>query len=117
MPVLSVAAAILAMQTFTVTRYAAGTYTEGGYVAGTTSTFSIKASVQPVKGQELMRLPEGERLRDYLAVYTDTQLRSLQDDKAPDRISIEGYTYEVVAVDDWMTEGGYVKALVARVNA
>lgn len=117
MSVVNVAPAILALSsgTYTVTRYAAGDYVAGKLTAGSTSTLSISASVQPVSGQELQRLPEGERVKDWLYVYTPTELNTREGKKAADKISIDGANYEVATVDDWATEGGFYRALVQRV--
>lgn len=106
----------LASGTYTVTRYGAGSYSNGGATLGSSSTFTIRASVQPATGRELQRLPEGERVRDWLAIWTPTLLRTQEGSSAPDRISIDGYTYEVAIVDDWMSEGGYCKAIAQRLD-
>ena len=119
MPVLDLSGVIRALKsgTYTVTRYAAGDYDEGVYEEGATSTFTIDASVQPAGGKDLERLPEGERLKDYLTVLTPTELRTRADAASPDRVSIDGATYEVVEVADWFSEGNFYRALVHRLEA
>lgn len=118
MPVLPVAAVIsaLASGTYTVTRYGAGSYVEGEHTEGTASTFDIKASVQPMSGRELMKLPEGERTQDNLVVLTASELRTREGTAQADRLSIDGATYEVLGVEDWYSEGGFYRAHVRRVT-
>lgn len=101
---------------YVVTRFGGGDYVEGAYVAGETETLTIEASVQPASGKELQRLPEGERTSDYLSVWTQTELFGRQESKSPDRILVDGYTYEVALVNDWLSEGGYVHAVVQRLD-
>lgn len=99
--------------TYTVTRRAASTYSNGVRVAGSTSTLSITASVQPVTGRELERLPEGMRTTEVVKLYTTTALRTA-DSGDPDHISIDGETYEVQLVERW-TAKGYYKIMALKV--
>lgn len=74
--------------------------------------FTIQASVQPMRGKDLLSLPEGRRASASFRLYTDFRLRTV-DDKAqqnPDRVTfrIPAHdltaplrTYEVIHVDDW----------------
>lgn len=101
--------------TYSLKRHGAGDYVEGVFVPGSVTTSTIQASVQPAGGKELQRLPEGERLQDYLAVWTTSELLTLEGSRAPDRLVIDGAEYEVVAVEDWLSEGNYYKAIVHRV--
>ena len=82
---------------YTITRYASGTMVKGRYVAGSTSTLTIQASIQPVSGEDLKPLPEGRRLDDFVKVYTDSNLQTLP--SQPDRLTWRGYTYECISVD------------------
>lgn len=86
---------------YTITRYAAGTMVKGRYVAGSTSTLTIQASIQPVSGEDLKSLPEGRRLDDFVKVYTDSNLQSLQEVSTvqQDRLTWRGHTYECISVD------------------
>lgn len=47
--------------TVQLTRKAVGTYVDGHYLPGTATTTSIRATIQPAKGTQLMDLPEGVR--------------------------------------------------------
>jgi hypothetical protein len=91
-----------------------GSFVAGRWVSGAPFQFQVTASVQPASGKELDRLPEGFRTREVLAVYTATELRVGAAGVPPDRIEVQGGTYEVQAVERWES-GGYWKALAARV--
>lgn len=87
--------------TYTVTRYGAGSYTDGRWVrAASPTTLSIEASIQPLDERKVMNLPEGIRQEVTLRCYTLTPL--LAPDQATgiegDRITIDGQTYKVAHV-------------------
>lgn len=64
----------------TVYRQGAGSYVDGRWVAGTTSSFTIDANVQPgLKYNDTQMLAEGERSRKSLRVYTSTLLRGIKE--------------------------------------
>lgn len=91
---------------YTVTRYAAGTHsnTTGRFTPGSTSTLTIRASVQPASPSDVERLPEGMRGRDARRVYTETQLFPVRQGAQPrqaDTLVIDGYVYEVADVNYW----------------
>jgi hypothetical protein len=126
--------ASLATGTYTVTRTAAGDFgggfpislggglasnEDGRYRPGTSSTFTISASVQPARGRDLLRLPEGQRTREVIAIFTAT---ALQTAAAPggataDAITFQGSQYEVQTVEYWFQAGGFYKALALKVQA
>lgn len=64
----------LATGTYTVTRTAAGPYTNGRYAPGTATTFPITAGIEPVTGRELMDMPEGQRGDEVIRIFTPTPL-------------------------------------------
>jgi hypothetical protein len=100
----------------TIRRGSAGSSSKGRYTPGATSdTTGVVASVQPIKGDELERLPEGIRTKRPAKLYTETELK--QKDTAagtpPDLIIWDGETWEVESVEKhaW---GTYYKALIVR---
>lgn len=99
-----------------VTRGSVGTTANGRYSPGPTSTLTIAGSVQPLNGKDLLRLPEGMRTRDLLAVFTETELRVVDAGAGtpPDVLTINGAAYEVEKVERWAELGGYWKAIVAK---
>lgn len=88
--------------TYTRTRTTAGTYSAGRYSAGSTATASIRASVQPLTGRDLMVLPEGRRGDATVAVYTTTELRVTSPAGAADKLTIDGETWEIIHVEPWV---------------
>lgn len=104
---------------YVVLRTAAGAYDENGrYTAGSTSTFSINASIQPVSGRDLQRLPEGLRTLDLKSVWSRTQLFTAE---APagmqaDVITVGPHSYQVQTVLDWFSNAGYFKYIIQKVG-
>jgi hypothetical protein len=90
----------------TVTRYAAGSYVDGRWVEGVGSTFTIKASVQPLSDREMQLLPEARRNTETYNLFTDTQLRTAEQTqgKNADRVSIYGEMFEVLSVGHWQND-------------
>ena len=84
-----------------ITRHAAGSYVNGLFVAGSPSTITIQASIQPATGEDIKALPEGRRLDDYVKVYTDADLQVLEEVNGlqPDKLTWRGHTYECISSD------------------
>lgn len=99
-------------------RYAAGT-TTGGYIAGGTETeFSILASVQPLKPNEIQCLPEGRRNSKAFRLYSNTALQMLEGTNAkPDQVLLFGERYEVIGHGPWQNDViNHNKYIVVKVN-
>lgn len=100
---------------FTVTRVALGTDDSNGrYIPGATTTFSIDANVQPV-GSNLKVIPEGYTADDVRIVRTATALVKLP---VPDLVTIAGIQYGVYRVDGpWSGFGcTFYNVYVARIT-
>lgn len=69
--------------------------------------------VQPASARELDRLPEGERDKETLTVYTRQPLRvgNLADGTSADCVVYNGARYTVAAVETW---SGYTRALAQK---
>lgn len=80
------------------------------------TTFEITASVQPMSGRELDRLPEGLRQREVRVVFTATELKGTADTQEADEITIDGEQWQVQTPESWLTLGNYFRAVVARVG-
>lgn len=107
--------ASFATGTYSVTRTAAGAYTVGRYAAGGTSTFSIEASVQPVTGRDLKKVPEGHHADELRIVYTTTELRTRAPGSEPDVVTIDSEPWHVVRFERWQAFGGtHFRAWCAR---
>lgn len=95
--------------TYTRTRYAPGTVTNGVGARGAPALASIVASVQPITGKDLQSLPEGRRADEAKAVFTTSELR------VADRVAIGGDVLEVDKVEQWDAFGAtYYRAVCSR---
>jgi len=108
----------------TLTRFAAGSYnaTTGKHSEGTSSTSTIRASVQPAKGDQLLRLPDGVREKGAVEVITPNEVRTSNenDSTSGDRITWQGEQWEVQLVDDFATHHSgdlaHYEALAVRMD-
>lgn len=58
-----------------VTRFEPGRYDDAGvYQAGPSAQIMVRAAVLPLTGRELVTLPEGERNREHIKIYTEDEL-------------------------------------------
>jgi hypothetical protein len=106
--------------TLTATRRAAGTTDgRGRAVEGATSTFPLQGSVQPVTGRDLLRLPEGLRTRELVAIISATELHTANAaaGTVADVVAYQGASYEVQSVEDWSLLGGYWRVVAAKEGA
>lgn len=85
-----------------VTRKVGGEYVNGIWVKPNPTTLTITANIQPViKSTEVSLLPEGDRSKEVVKLYTTTQLFQRREGSSPiegDLISWNGKTFEVVKV-------------------
>jgi hypothetical protein len=91
----------LSTGTYSVTRVLQGTYTQGRYTAGATTTFEISACEQPVEGRKLQPQAEGEHADEIRVLYTNTELRTRTPQVEPDVITIDGEAFEVFRCEKW----------------
>jgi hypothetical protein len=78
--------------------------------------FTIEASVQPLRGNEVDRLPEGLRTRELKKLYTSTELNGSAPGEEPDRVTIDGEVWEVATVERWAELGNYWKVMIAKLG-
>lgn len=111
--------AILGEETVTGVRYAAGTRSAGVFVPGATSPLSILASVQPAEGEDLELLPEGQRTKTVLKLYTETLVKTASETAATlaDVLTIDSKNYQVHHVEQQRSVIPHYKVLVVRVQA
>lgn len=96
---------------FDVERPAAGWLR--GAPNGAVQTFAASGVVQPAGEQQLSQLPEGDRLRETIAVYTACVLRAGGADVPADCILWQGARYRVASVRRW-ADSGLCQALAVR---
>jgi hypothetical protein len=82
--------------TYSVERPGVTTYSGGVATESASTTFKIKGNAQPLTGNELLQLPEGDRQRQNMKLYTKTELQ------VNDLVTIDsGNAFEVQNVEDW----------------
>lgn len=88
----------------------------GRAVDGRESVVTVEACVQPLSGRELLRLPEGLRTRETVAVYSPVELRTANASTGAlaDQVHHAGGVFEVELVEAWGHLGGYWRAVAAR---
>ncbi len=99
---------------------AVGTHTKGKYVTGATTVVIVDANWQPLNGKDLLNLPELQRTRRSIKIYSEVELRSLNEvTKFPaDIITIEdGTSFEIHNVEYWKELNEHWKAIGLAINS
>jgi hypothetical protein len=89
---------------YTVRRRNPGSYVDGDWVpSGTYTDYEMIASIQPINGRELEILPEGQRTKEAVRIYTKFGLQQAveQQNVKGDLVSYRGRQYEVHKVEPW----------------
>lgn len=86
-----------------ITRYKPGRYIERKWCDGGCSTFQVVASIQPMSGRERLLLPEGDRSREFVHIWTSSplQLGDIEKKTRGDSFDWNGKTYFVEKVERW----------------
>ena len=94
---------------YTVTRRQRAAYARGIAQPTNDFTITIKASVQPATGKDLLRLPEGRRSNETRVLYTTTQLDCGDVDGPYEAatVPIDGAFWEVQHCESW-NQGGFL---------
>lgn len=104
----------------TVYRRAAGSYLDGDWIEGSTSTLTIDMNIQPVKPNELMQFPESERSREWYKVYSAAPLRTQVEGAGgydADEFDWQGHRYKVMKVQNYaMGTLNHWKVWAARIE-
>ena len=86
---------LLKLESVTLIRKATGSYVDGHYVEGTASSYVIEANIQPLSGKEILQLPEADRTRESLKVFSTSEIR------VNDTVTMSTKNYEVQKVADF----------------
>lgn len=89
---------------FTVSRFDAdGKYVLGKYHAGTERSFTVLGTIQPMDAKSMLLLPEGERTKETIRIYTGTELMTvdLKTGRKADVVTYRFREYEVHSVKFW----------------
>lgn len=111
-------AAVSDGRTYTLRRRGPATLAAGMRVAGVAVLSPIRnASMQPVNGRDLARLPEGMRTTELRVFFSPLELKTAGKAQEPDVvIEPDGEEWEVQSVQAWVTLGAYWRAVVAKVK-
>lgn len=87
----------------TVTRETPGTYVNGYYRNVSTQTFTIMATVEPLDGNDLLMLSEGERSKEAIRIYTPSELFTVDTARMrnADFVTYRGKKFQVHSVKTW----------------
>lgn len=107
----------------TLLRPGQGSYVDGEWVDGVDVSSTIKINIQPMRGYELMSMPEADRSREWVKFYTTENIQGIQEGslssptpRSPDRIVWDGRTFEVSKVSTYkMGVLDHTKVIAARV--
>ncbi len=92
---------------YTVYRAIQGDYVKGVYTDGSMSEVTIIANIQPVTGDDLKTLPEGQHADAVRVLFTETELNTRESGFEPDQVGVDGLLWEVISVEKWTaTEWG-----------
>lgn len=80
-----------------------GSYVNRKWVNVNGTPINIKASFQPIKGEDLQNLPEGVRSSNIFKIYTKTEVKNVKQgtDRRGDLITFKGVAYEAIQVFPW----------------
>ena len=97
-----------------------GRYIKGRFIPGKTKKFKVTASVQQMRPDELLLLPEAQRTREMVKVYSCEVLKT-GDEKArlePDQFPYLGMIFEVHSVGNWVnfTDIPHFKSICVRIE-
>lgn len=96
----------------TIFRRSSGSYVNGDWVEGTTVEVPTQVNIQPLKGYEILQLPESERTKVWWKLYSADLLRTEKEGPGgydADEFIFKGDRYKVMKVDDWSSAMGILE--------
>lgn len=104
------------LESVSITRSATGSYIEGVWIPGSTSSVSINAVVQNVQPDDMRVLEEGMRTSEAIKLHSTADLIPLSeaDKTVGDIIAYQGFNWQVVNVARRFI-GNYNKAIAIRI--
>lgn len=105
----------------TVTRYASAiSYVKGRAILPAPSIFTIDASVQQARPNEMDLLPEGVRISETKKIFSVSELKTATDQTNPtdaDIVTFDGNDYRVLRVDKYsMGTLDHFRSFAAKIN-
>lgn len=96
----------------------AGEYNEDGYyIEGLAEEIIVKANVQPLRGHELLSVPEADRTRNWIRLYTEDNIYVVDEKTGfvSDTVIWNGQKYKVVRTETYvMGTLDHTKAIAYR---
>lgn len=106
----------------TIYRRSLGSHVEGEWVEGSTVEVPVQVNIQPLKGYEILQLPESERTRVWWKLYSADVLRTEKEGDGgwdADEFVWKGDRYKIMKLDDWTSAMGileHTKAYATRIE-
>lgn len=104
----------------TILRHSEGSYVDGEWVEGAETSTIIQANVHPFSDYQVMMLPESDRTKSWLWLFTADLVRQKKEGSSgngADRFYWQGDLYEVMKVTTWvMSVQDHHEAKCARVE-
>ena len=104
----------------TIYRRSLGSYVEGEWIEGSTTEVAVQVNIQPLKGYEILQLPESERTRVWWKLYSADVLRTEKENSwDADEFVWKGDRYKIMKVDDWsvgMSTLEHTKSYATRIE-
>lgn len=88
----------------TILRHAPGSFVKGDWVEGAEQQVTIKANVHPFSDYQVMMLPEADRTKSWMWLFTADLVRQKKEGTngwGADRFMWDGDLYEVMAVQNF----------------
>lgn len=81
-----------------VKRYGEGAWVDGYFINDVETTLDVEANVQPLRGHELITLPEADRTKDSIKVYCVETLNTVEEvgQKKADIVIWEGKRFQAI---------------------
>lgn len=103
-----------------ILRHAQGSYVDGEWVEGAETTVTIQANVHPFSDYQVSIMPESDRSKSWLWLFTASEVRQKKEGSAGnggDRFVWQGELYEIMKTQCYsMTVSDHWEAKCARVE-
>ena len=103
-----------------ILRHSQGSFVDGDWVEGTETQVTIQANVHPFSDYEVYMMPEADRSRSWMWLFTSDLVRQKKEGVGgygADRVSWNGDLYEVMKTTTWtMGVRDHVEAKLARIE-
>lgn len=93
---------LLAFDFATIRRTTSGYNAQGVLTLDTAADVALRCNIQPYRGKDVMRTPEGQILTGQIALFSRVELKPAKSpDGQSDEIDWRGDTYTVITSEQW----------------